>query len=385
MQAKAAKIVIAAVMALFALSVMAGCTRILGIEKSSAARNGDYYPICLVKADQALDEARMAGKDKECPDEFSALKEKVDEAYKVHLGCNTEGACKMAREAIAKIKDLCPPRPMVQAPESAPPVAAPVAAAPVAAPRYKYCITLHAEFDICKSEIRPEFREEMTKVGDFMKKNPDTTAVIEGHTDNVPISGVTCEFKDNMALSQARAESAVSYLVDQFGIDRSRLSAKGYGDTHPVAGNDSNEGRSKNRRIEANIDCAYLPEQIKPQEKLCMNLAIEFDTDQAGIKTQYETEIAKLGMFMQKFPTTTALIEGHTDNTGTPEHNMKLSQQRAESVIDYLVAKFSIDRSRLSAKGYGSTRPIAYDSTPAGRQKNRRIEATVDCVLKPQM
>jgi OOP family OmpA-OmpF porin len=85
---------------------------------------------------------------------------------------------------------------------------------------------------------------------------------------------------------------------------------------------------------------------------------------------------------MKKYPTTTANIEGHTDNVGNNEHNMKLSQQRAKSVVDCLVNNFGIDRSRLTAKGYGSTRPIAYDNTPEGRQLNRRIAAIVDCVLK---
>jgi OmpA-OmpF porin, OOP family len=369
-----AKKVFMAVLAVFSLSSM-GCTRILGIEKSSAARNGDYYPTCLVRADQALDEARMAGKDKQCPDEFKAIKDKVDLAYKVHLGCNTDGACKMSREAIAQVRALtCPEKPVAVEP---PPPPAP------APSRYQYCITLHTEFDICKTDIRPEYQNEMTKVGDFMKQNPDTTAVIEGHSDNIPItSGVTCAYKDNMELSQARAESAVNYLVEKFGIDRSRLTAKGYGDTRPVADNATNEGRQQNRRIEAVIDCAFLPQELKPQEKLCITLSIQFDTDKADIKAQYHDELAKLGEYLQKYPTTTATIEGHTDNVGDNEHNMKLSHQRAESVVDNLVNNFGIDRSRLTAKGYGSTRPIAYDNTPEGRQQNRRIEAIVDCVPK---
>ena len=378
MKAITAKKVFMVVLAVFSLSLMVGCTRILGIEKSSAARNGDYYPRCLVRADQALDEARMAGKDKQCPDEFNAIKDKVDMAYKVHLGCNTEGACKMAREAIVQINALsCPAKPVAEQPVAEQPTPAPVPS------RYKYCITLHTEFDICKTEIRPEYQDEMAKVGNFMKQYPDTTAVIEGHSDNIPItSGVNCEFKNNIDLSQARAESAVNYLVEKFGIDRSRLTAKGYGDTRPVADNATNEGRQKNRRIEAIVDCAVLPQEIKPQEKLCMTLGIEFDTDKADIKAQYHNEIAKLGEYMEKYPTTTATIEGHTDNVGDNEHNMKLSQQRAESVVDYLVKNFGIEGSRLSAKGYGSTRPIAYNNTPEGRQLNRRIAAIVDCVLK---
>ncbi len=224
------------VIAMFSMCYMAGCACVLGVSKSSAARNGDYYPTCLVKADQALDEARAAGKDKQCPDEFNALKDIVDSAYKTHLGCNTDGACKMAREAIVKINDLCPPS------------------------RKKNCITMHIEFGVCNTEIKPEYNDEMAKAGDFMKKYPQTTAVIEGHTDNVPIAaGGSCKFKDNMALSQARAESTVDYLVEKFGIDRSRLTAKGLGDTRPVADNATPEGRMKNRRIEAIIDCSLIP------------------------------------------------------------------------------------------------------------------------------
>jgi OOP family OmpA-OmpF porin len=60
---------------------------------------------------------------------------------------------------------------------------------------------------------------------------------------------------------------------------------------------------------------------------------------------------------------------------------MKLSQKRAESVVNYLVENFGIDRSRLDAKGYGYTRRIAYNKTREGRQKNRRVEAVIDCVI----
>ena len=61
--------------------------------------------------------------------------------------------------------------------------------------------------------------------------------------------------------------------------------------------------------------------------------------------------------------------------------NQKLSQRRAESVKNYLVQNFGIDPARLSAKGYGMTRPIADNKTAEGRQKNRRIEANFDAVV----
>jgi OmpA-OmpF porin, OOP family len=269
----------------------------------------------------------------------------------------------------------------IPAAEAAPAPAqeAPLEPVPAAEPtpgHYKYCVTLHIEFDIDKADIRPEFHDEVARVGDFMKRYPTTTAVIEGHTDNVGTA------QHNLELSRLRAGSVVDYLVDTFGIDRSRLSAGGYGYSRPVADNSTDEGRQKNRRIEAIIDCVFDVKEAEPPERLCMALRIEFDTGKADIMPRHRDEIARVADYMKRYSTTTAVIEGHTDNVGGADYNMKLSQKRAESVANFLVEKFGIERSRLFAKGYGFTRRIAYNNTAEGRQKNRRINAVIDCVIK---
>jgi outer membrane protein OmpA-like peptidoglycan-associated protein len=69
-------------------------------------------------------------------------------------------------------------------------------------------------------------------------------------------------------------------------------------------------------------------------------------------------------------------ISGHTDNSGSPVINAKLSTDRAKAVVDYLVKK-GIDQSRLSHQGYGSDQPIADNATAAGKAKNRRVEFKV--------
>jgi len=265
-------------------------------------------------------------------------------------------------------------------PEAAPASEAPLGPVPVTEPtpeKMKYCVNLDIEFDINKADIRPQYHDEVAKVGDFMKKYPTTTAVIEGYTDEVGND------EYNMKLSQRRAESVVNYLGEKFGIERSRLSAKGYGKAKPIADNSTETGRQKNRRINAIIDCAIDVKEIAvPPERLCMTLKVEFATDSAEIMPRYYEEINKVGEYMKKYPTATAVIEGHTDNVGGYEHNMKLSQRRAESAVNYLAEKFGIERSRLSAKGYGPTRRVAYNNTAEGRQKNRRINAIIDCVIK---
>ncbi|MBU0544603.1 MAG: DUF4398 domain-containing protein, partial [Proteobacteria bacterium] len=107
------KRVLMVVIALFSLGLMVGCA---GMERRSPNRTGFlYYHAPLVKADQALEEARMAGKDRECPAEYNAAKDMVDKAYVVYYACRTQEAIDMANEAIRKIKALCPAKPVAMA------------------------------------------------------------------------------------------------------------------------------------------------------------------------------------------------------------------------------------------------------------------------------
>jgi len=376
MNGKHAVKVSGAVVGLLSMGAMFGCAN---YEVNTRRGNipGYYIRHEMQDADRAVEAARQAGKDKTCPAEFKDAEDAKNHAYDVFRACHTEEGAALAKEATAKAEALCPAQPMAQAvSQPAEVVPVPIPAAEPTPEMMKYCVSLDIEFDIDKAEVRPQYRDEVAKVGDFMKKNPTTTALIEGYADEVGPAGY------NLQLSQKRAESVVNYLVDNFGIDRSRLSAKGYGETKPVANNASDAGKQKNRRIDAIIDCVVdIKELAPPPERLCINLKMEFATGSAEIGSSYYPEINKVGDYMKIYPTTSAVIEGHTDNIGPQELNMKLSQQRAESVVQYLEQKYGIEGSRLAAKGYGSTRSIAYNSTPEGRQKNRRINAIIDCVI----
>ena len=87
-------------------------------------------------------------------------------------------------------------------------------------------------------------------------------------------------------------------------------------------------------------------------------------------------ELDKLLQVLTENPSLKLEISGHTDNVGKAEDNLKLSANRAKSIVDYLVNK-GVDIKRLSYKGYGSTKPVADNSTEAGRAKNRRTTFTV--------
>lgn len=97
-----------------------------------------------------------------------------------------------------------------------------------------------------------------------------------------------------------------------------------------------------------------------------------FNTGSAEIKKESYDELDKIATILKKHPQVRALVEGHTDNTGGDDLNMRLSKERAKAVKDYLVSK-GVEESRLKSEGYGPTRPIASNDTEAGRAKNRRV------------
>jgi chemotaxis protein MotB len=106
-------------------------------------------------------------------------------------------------------------------------------------------------FDSGRADIKPAGLKVLKQVSDVLNKITDKQIRIEGHTDNVPISTkLQDKFKTNWELSTTRATTVVRYLIDQGGVQPQSLSAVGYADTHPIESNDSEQGRSSNRRIE---------------------------------------------------------------------------------------------------------------------------------------
>jgi outer membrane protein OmpA-like peptidoglycan-associated protein len=98
-----------------------------------------------------------------------------------------------------------------------------------------------------------------------------------------------------------------------------------------------------------------------------------FETGSATLKPTHTQELGLLADFLKAHKEFRLLIEGHTDNVGRPEDNLRLSQARADAVKQFLVRK-GVEAHRLQTKGWGDTKPIADNATPEGRAKNRRTE-----------
>jgi OOP family OmpA-OmpF porin len=101
---------------------------------------------------------------------------------------------------------------------------------------------------------------------------------------------------------------------------------------------------------------------------------INFDIDSDHLKPESAAVIKLVAAGLQKNPNLKLRIEGHTDSTGSADHNLDLSKRRAEAVKAVLVSQFSVEAGRLTAEGLGASKPLESNDTPRGRAQNRRVE-----------
>jgi outer membrane protein OmpA-like peptidoglycan-associated protein len=101
-----------------------------------------------------------------------------------------------------------------------------------------------------------------------------------------------------------------------------------------------------------------------------------FETNKYALSQEAQLKLAKLAGIIQAHPGLNLAIEGYTDTTGTPDYNLKLSQQRADAVREFLVSQ-GLSADTITAKGLGQADPVADNGTAAGRKLNRRVEIIV--------
>ena len=103
---------------------------------------------------------------------------------------------------------------------------------------------------------------------------------------------------------------------------------------------------------------------------------ILFDLNESTLKSDAKLVIAKLAGILLIMQDLNLRVEGHTDSSGGYDYNLRLSEERARSVFDFLAAQ-GIDPGRMVVKGYGPDRPIADNATREGRSRNRRVEIVI--------
>jgi len=128
------------------------------------------------------------------------------------------------------------------------------------------------------------------------------------------------------------------------------------------------------------VDAVGCPLELT--ETVAIKLAVKFDTDKAVVKDQYLDDIGNLAKFMNQYANTVVTVEGHTDSQGSDAYNQVLSQKRAEAVKAVLITKFGIAADRVTATGYGESKPEADNKTAEGRETNRRVVGAVSTDVK---
>lgn len=314
------------VLALMATASFTGCA---SHEVNTTRGNipGYFIRYEMQEADRAVEAARLAGKQQECPAEFKAAEDAKIKAYDVFRACFTEEGAALAKQATAKANALCPPKPV----------------APPAAPTDSLTIV------------------------------PD--AIITGQTAKLTWTSenaASCEIQPGIGPVPPQGsltvtpDQATSYTLLCTGPGGSAKSAATIKVSLPAP---------------VPVPAVEVPQPKAVPAKLCSPavINIKFDTNKSDIKPQYRDELKNLADFLKEFPNATGVIEGHTDSVGSKASNMKLSQRRAESVRNYIIKNFGIAPERLTATGFGPTKPVADNKTKAGKQQNRRIESNFTC------
>jgi outer membrane protein OmpA-like peptidoglycan-associated protein len=238
MDTKYSKQAIRIAVTLFSVGMVFGCAN---YEVNSKRGNipGHYIRHEMQDADRAVESARMAGKDKICPDEFKAAEEAKNHAYDVFRACRTEEGAALAKLATAQANALCPVRPKTEtkaifiqpAPViilAAEPMAKEKVVAAAVEPKVVVLAFQDIHFNFDQSTLTPEAKLILKRDILLLKENSKTKIRVAGYTS---ASG-TEEY--NQKLSERRAKAVQDYLIDEGVISRDRLSTIGYGETHPA-------------------------------------------------------------------------------------------------------------------------------------------------------
>ncbi|MBU2893670.1 OmpA family protein [Colwellia sp. D2M02] len=185
-----------------------------------------------------------------------------------------------------------------------------------------------------------------------------------GYTDQGFKLGVKYAFGDVKAAPVVRKETTPTAII-------------GDGDNDGV--NDNND---KCKNTSANVKVDSLGCALYAEETVEVNLNVTFENNSAQLKAEMTNDIQRLADFMKAYPNTSVVIEGHSSAIGEAQYNLNLSQKRANVVKEALINDFSIDATRLTAKGFGETQLISTGNSRADHSANRRVVAKIETTVK---
>jgi outer membrane protein OmpA-like peptidoglycan-associated protein len=163
----------------------------------------------------------------------------------------------------------------------------------------------------------------------------------------------------------------------QADAEKSRLAALAESEQARKAAAEQAEREKQELRNKLAVQLNLILETRDSARGLIVNISdVLFDTGKYTLRPGAREKLAKVSGIILAYPSLKLEVEGHTDSVGTDEYNMQLSENRANSVRDYL-AQQGINTSSIAARGFGKSQPVATNDTAAGRQQNRRVELVV--------
>jgi OOP family OmpA-OmpF porin len=286
-----------------------------------------YYHKELPAAERAVEAARAAGKDKECPAQFQAAEKAKNDAYEIYWSCRTKEGIAKANEASAMAKALCPPKPVPVV--VAPPPPPPPPPAPAVAP----------------------------------------TVSLSANPPAVDAGKCTTLFWSSENASGASIDQGIG------GVGKSGSRQVCPAATTLYTINATGEGGTQTASTTVTVNPPPPPPVVKVIDRLTVR--VNFDTDKAILRKGDTAELQKAIAFVKKYPGYNISVEGHTDNVGKDKYNQALSERRAAAVKKYLVENGDANTGKIKPVGYGKTRPIADNKTAEGKFKNRRVEILI--------
>ena len=307
--------ILSAVIPAVLLGTFVGCSGMEWAPKRGIA----FYPHELPAAQRAIDAARAAGKDKECPDEFRAAEKLKNDAYDTYLACHTKEGIAMAVEAANRAAALCPARAARVEPRNEPTPAPtrPPAPAPTAS----------------------------------LSASPSTV-------DSGQCATLTWSSSDASSVS-------IDSGVGTVAASGSRQVCPEHTTTYTITASGEGGTRTETATV-----------TVRPKVIDRLTLHVHFDFAKANIRRSDDAELQRGVRFLKKYPDAKISVVGFTDNIGSDAYNQRLSERRAQAVKDYLVAH-GADAARIEASGRGKNDPVADNKTEKGRAKNRRVEIQV--------
>lgn len=222
--------------------------------------------------------------------------------------------------------------------------------------------TIYADDD--DSKLIPTFLENCKKYAEIAKLQGETQALQNHISENWE--------------KRAATNRTIEAIQEQIGEARSGKVSDLEAEKQAIKAQKDKLEASKNEAMDKlNALQSQMIQVTKDARGIILSMSdILFDVGRATLKTDLMTSLAKIAGILSVYQQFDVSIEGNTDNTGSEEFNMTLSQQRAENVMNFLVEQ-GIAETRLTAKGLGMTMPIADNSTKEGRQKNRRVDLVI--------